>query len=52
MDAKALLIAALVLVTVVYLVRWITLARAKLAWQGMGRTSRCGQRRCSSSSGR
>jgi uncharacterized membrane protein YfcA len=36
MDAKSLLIAALVLVTLVYLVRWIVIARAKLAAGGHG----------------
>jgi uncharacterized membrane protein YfcA len=36
MDAKSLLIAALVLVTLGYLVRWIVIARAKLAAGGHG----------------
>jgi uncharacterized membrane protein YfcA len=36
MDAKSLLIAALVLVTLVYLVRWITIARARRAAGGHG----------------
>ena len=36
MDAKSLLIAALVAVTLIYLGRWVTLARARLAVGGHG----------------